>query len=200
MTPRELGQHRDAHLTLDELLRKGGPILETAVQSAIKIHAPFFTQVGPDLRHRLTGETIEEWVKQRRITNPNDYADYEPVTEEQVMHETIENACLRPSPASLGKLYKLVGELRYNELLKQWGTDAARMLPGQRPGYAEHAAKKDGDASGGTSLSSNPWSDKWHGTPAEALAEQTRIIRTGTKIAQNMAKAAGVSVLGAKLR
>jgi hypothetical protein len=47
---------------------------------------------------------------------------------------------------------------------------------------------------------SNPWSSKWRGTPAEALTEQTRLIRLGSKVATNMAKAAGVSVFGTKLK
>ncbi|HEX3115220.1 MAG TPA: hypothetical protein VHQ48_07075, partial [Bradyrhizobium sp.] len=66
MTDRELGQHRDASLEIEEHARKSGPILESAVQMLIKIHAPFFSQIGPDLRHRVTGETIEEWIKGRR--------------------------------------------------------------------------------------------------------------------------------------
>jgi hypothetical protein len=50
-------------------------------------------------------------------------------------------------------------------------------------------------------VSTNPWSDKFKGTPAEALAEQTRILRTsGTAFAGSLAKAAGVSIMGAKLK
>jgi len=59
-TKLESGEYRDPFLTMEDLLRKTGPIAETAVQMAVKIHAPFFTQVGTDLRHRLTGATIEE--------------------------------------------------------------------------------------------------------------------------------------------
>jgi hypothetical protein len=194
---REIGEYRDASLEMERLARLSGPILESAVQALIKIHAPFFNQSGPDLRHRLTGQTIEEWIAERRKTNPNDYADYEPVSGEQIEFEIIENACLRPQPASLARLYKAVGEKRYHEILKQWGTDPAKMLPGKRPGYAE----KEADDKPSGSAHSNPWSDKWTGTPAEALAEQTRLLRTlGTKACATMAAACGVTVLGAPLR
>jgi hypothetical protein len=195
MTTRQIGTYRDAHLELEHLMRQLPYILEKAVTSAVEIHAPFFHQSGPDLRHRLTGQTIEEWVAGRRKTNPNDFADYEPVSEEQVMHETIEDACLTPSPATLAKLYKAVGELRYRELLRQWGTDAARMLPGKRPGSVEQAAE---GAAGEekTRDSSNPWSPSWRGTEDEAQAERIRIIGTGTDIAKRMAYRHGMSPLG----
>ncbi len=90
--PLELGQYRDPHLELDRLLRASGPILEKAVNVAVKIHAPFFTQVGPDLRHRTGGETMEEWVKGRRKSNPNDYADFIVDDENQLMHIYTEEA------------------------------------------------------------------------------------------------------------
>jgi hypothetical protein len=199
MSTREIGQHRDAHLEMERLARLSGPILETAVQSLIKIHAPFFNQSGPDLRHRLTGEMIEDFVTARRKTNPNDYADYEPVSGEQIEFEIIENACLRPQPATLAKLFKAVGENRYYEILKQWGTDPAKMLPGTRPGYVKE--KKSGDKPDGPSARSNPWSDKWDGTPAGAEVEKGRLLRAlGTKACGAMAAACGVSVLGAPLR
>jgi hypothetical protein len=73
--------------------------------------------------------------------------------------------------------------------------------PGIRPGYAEK--KKAGQAFGredGPPLSSNPWSDTYRGTPQEALAEQTRIIKTGSERARTMAKACGVSVFNVPLR
>jgi hypothetical protein len=198
MSKREIGQHRDAHLELERLARLSGPILESAVQSLIAIHAQFFNQSGPDLRHRLTGQTIEEWVTERRKSNPNDYADYEPVSGEQIEHEIIENACLRPQPATLAKLFKAVGETRYHEILKMWGTDPARMLPGTRPGYVK---EKSADKPEGPSARSNPWSDKWDRTPAEAEAEKARLLRAlGTKACAAMAAACGVSVLGAPLR
>jgi hypothetical protein len=64
-----------------------------------------------------------------------------------------------------------------------------------------HSKEKSGDKPAGPSAHSNPWSDKSHGTPEEALAEQTRLLRTlGTKPCATMAAAAGKTVLGAPLR
>jgi hypothetical protein len=52
-----------------------------------------------------------------------------------------------------------------------------------------------------TTSTSNPWSEKFNGTPAEAEAEKARILRTsGTAFATALAKAAGVSVMGVKLK
>jgi len=138
---REIGQHRDAHLETEELVRKAGPVLESFVQERIGLDGPMFKQIGPDLRHVQTGVTIEEYFApaELRKRSPHGFADWEPVTGEQVEFETIEDACLRPSPMSLRKLYKAVGDKRYHEILAQWGTDAARMLPGERPGYGDHS-------------------------------------------------------------
>jgi hypothetical protein len=147
MAVRESGQYRDAHIELEDLVRHAGPVQESFVQEQIKFHAPFYTQIGPDLRHRLTGKTIEEDYTPAAVRTkwPHGFLDWTSDSDEQVSHDTIENACLRPSPKNLGALFKLVGEKRYNEILKLWGTDPARMLPGTRPGYAEHEAKKLGD-------------------------------------------------------
>src|SRR4051812_46766769 len=99
---RELGEYRDAHLEMEDLLRKSGPILETAVAPAVKLHAPFFTQVGGDLRHRLTGVTLEEFVAGRRKTSPHEFADWTPDDPEQLLHTYIEEAMTAPSPKALG--------------------------------------------------------------------------------------------------
>jgi hypothetical protein len=197
-----IGQRRDAHTDIETLARDSGPIRETAVQDLIRLHAPFFRQVGPDLRHRLTGETIEQFVKGRRKSNPNDYADYSPeLTDDQLLHETIEAAMLTPSPARLGKLYKLVGGPRYDDLVKAWGCDPARMLAGTRPGYAEREAAQGKSNEEAQAASRNPWHlTAWRGTEEQRIAEKTRIIKTGSKFAQALAKAAGVSLAGTVLR
>jgi hypothetical protein len=47
----------------------------------------------------------------------------------------------------------------------------------------------------------NPWSDKYKGTVAEAEAEKDRILRKrGTAFAGALAKAAGVSIMGVRLK
>jgi hypothetical protein len=85
--------------------------------------------------------------------------------------------------------------------MKAWGTDPARMLPGVRPGYAEREAAKGKSNEEAQSASRNPWHPTaWRGTEEQRQAEQMRIIRTGTKFAQALAKAAGVSVTGTKLK
>jgi hypothetical protein len=193
---RELGEIRDAHLEIERLARASGPILESAVQSLISIHAPFFSQTGPDLRHRLTGQTIEEWVSARRKSNPNDYADYAPDDPEQTLHVTIEEACLTPSPKSVGRLFTLVGETRAKEILKTWDCDWVRMLPGKRPGYAE---KKEPTA---PQSSSNPYSDNFKGTPEERQQKIGSLISQGigpNSLAAKLAASAGCSITGAKL-
>ena len=184
----EIGAYRDAHLEMDRLLRLSGPIYEKAVQIAVKIHAPFFTQVGPDLRHRLTGETIEDWVKGRRTSNPNDYSDYAPDTLEQVRHEMIEDACMRPSPKHVGKLFTELGETAAKELLKQWGTDWVKMIPGQRPGYVDKETPKPvRDAANTTN---NPWSPRFVGDNSAREARIASCFKVSVKFAQALATAA----------
>jgi hypothetical protein len=80
------------------------------------------------------------------------------------------------------------------EEAKLYGAAVGSTKPGVKPG-----TKPAGQASGredGPPMSSNPWSDTYRGTPEQALAEQTRIIRTGSERARTMAKAAGKTVLG----
>jgi hypothetical protein len=190
-----IGTRRDAHLEMERLAREQPYIYETAVQSLINIHADFFTPVGPDLRHRLTGVTIEDFVKGRRASNPNDYSDFTPVASEaQIMHEVIENACLRPSPASLARLYKALDgdERRYHAVLKEWNTDPARMLPGVRPGSLPPEGNGADD-----DKHSNPWRDTYHGDAQQREDEKARLLRAiGIKGCTGMAKKAGVTILG----
>lgn len=201
-TTREIGGYRDAKLVAEDLLRKSGPIIEGYLQDYLRTQVTgFYVQAGPDLLHRFSGRKIEQEIPALRKEKPHYYADYLPeASDDQIMHEVIEAACLTPSPARLGKLYKLVGELRYNELMKQWGTDPARMLPGVRPGYAEREAAKGKSQEETTAAHRNPWHPSFHGDDATRLAEQQRIIKTGTRFAQALAKSAGVSIMGSKLR
>jgi hypothetical protein len=138
MASRELGERRDVNLEMEDLLRESGPILETAVQMCLKIYPERFTQVGPDLRNRLTGETIEEFVAGRRKSNPNDYADWVPDDPDQLMHtytsEAFGETC---SPKTVTRLFQFMNDpVKFAALAKAWGTpDVLRtMLPGKRPG------------------------------------------------------------------
>jgi hypothetical protein len=198
MSKLEFGGYRDPYLEWEEQIRRSGPIAESAVQNSLKIYPPMFKQIGPDLRHIQTGETMEEVIAKRRQTHPHEYLDYVPeVTEEQVMHEVIEDACLRPSPLHVGRLFKLVGETKAKEILAQWGTDWVKMIPGERPGYAKKKEKTEDD---GPRPSTNPWHPNFAGDANQRAAEQARIIKTGTKFALSMAKSAGVTLSGQPLR
>jgi hypothetical protein len=188
------GEYRDAHLELEEKLRKSGPIAETAVQIVVEDHSQFFVLTGDDYRHRLNGMTMDEWVADRRNKSaPHDYLDFEPVTEEQIGFEIIEDACLRPQPKTVGTLFKRLGEPRAKDILAQWGTDWVRMIPGQRPGYVDD---QNASAEAQAKLATNPWSKDFRG---DAEAERLRIIKTSTKMAAGMAKAAGVRIDGGPL-
>jgi hypothetical protein len=69
---------------------------------------------------------------------------------------------------------------------------------GHKPGEK----KSDDVKSSGPSLSQNPWHADYlkRHSPAEAVAEQTRLIRTGSKLATGIARSAGVSVFGVPLK
>jgi hypothetical protein len=102
---------------------------------------------------------------------------------------------------------------RWNELKRFLGSDAATnaainaeaALYGTKMGSTKKGTKpgdkkSDGDADLKSAGPNNPWSEKYRGTPQEADAEKARLIRTlGTKGAASIAKAAGYTVLGAKI-
>jgi hypothetical protein len=99
---------------------------------------------------------------------------------------------------------------RFRELKSFLGSDKAAdkamaeeaALYGAVPGSTKKGVKpgSEREEKPGSVSPNNPWSDKFHGTPQEALAEQTRLIRTlGTKGSASIAKAAGYSILGAKI-
>jgi hypothetical protein len=192
----EIGATRDGHLEVERLLRESGPIKETAVQMGIKIYGRMFKQTGPDLRHVLTGETIEDWAKGRRKNSPGDYADFVPDDPDQLMHLYSEEAfgpmC---SPKTVTRLYKFMNDPgRFAELAKAWGCDTVRMLPGQRPGSVDEVKKPAAEG-----LSNNPWSASFHGDEDARNERIDAVCKTGTKLADALAKAAGTT-LGRPLR
>jgi hypothetical protein len=195
----ESGAYRDAHLELEELLRKSGPIYEKAVSLTVSTHAPFFVQTGPDFRHRLTGEAMADWVALRRTkTAPHDYADYLPDNPEQHKFNVIEDACLRTSPKTVGALFTLLGEGPAREILKQWNVDPVRMIPGTRPEYAEKAEGKKKSEPG----DNNPFN------PAKKYASddvrQNEIVKYlaafGPKAVEKACAKYGVDIAGRPLR
>jgi hypothetical protein len=70
---------------------------------------------------------------------------------------------------------------------------------GHKPG--EMSAPTDSKPKVGP-LNQNPWSDEYlkRHTAEEMVAEQTRLIKLGSAFAANIAKAAGKTILGAKLK
>ena len=195
---RELGEYRDAHLEIEGLARKSGPILESAVQALIQIHAPFFRQIGPDLRHIQTGETIEEWMPKRRKSNPNDYADWTPDDPDQLMHLYTEEAYLTPSPKTVGRLYTFMKDpVRFAALAKAWGCDTVKMLPGKRPGSDDEPKAKGGDASARSPF--NP--ARKYDNDLDRQAEIADFIRkNGSKAAVEEARKFSSDIAGRPLR
>src|ERR1700737_4501285 len=108
MANRQSGEYRDAHLVMEKLLRVAGPVMESAIQNAIKDLAPQFRNDGPDLKNILTGQTIEEFCapSNLRKEKPHWFLDWAPATEEQLLEELTEDACLSPTLSKLGKLHK----------------------------------------------------------------------------------------------
>jgi hypothetical protein len=94
-----------------------------------------------------------------------------------------------PNITEQGKLVKLLGGdlAKAAEIAAEYGGEIGTLK----------AAEPEPDKTG----KSNPWSDNFEGTPAQKQAEQDRILRTrGTAMATALAKAAGYSVLGYKLK
>jgi hypothetical protein len=76
-----------------------------------------------ELRHIETGETIVEWLANLRKTRPHwfpDYVDPE-TTEADETNALIDEATLRPTPASLSALFRKLGEKKALEILKASG-------------------------------------------------------------------------------
>jgi hypothetical protein len=205
MAARELGAHRDAHLELETLGRKSGPILETAVQGLIKIHAPYFKQIGPDLRHLQTGETIEEWMAKRRKNAPHDYADFVPDDADQLLHlytsEAFGPMC---SPKTVGRLFSFMKDpVRFAALAKAWGCDTVRMLPGKRPGSDEaNDGAKDGAKPKAEKGDNNPYNlKKEFGSETVRANECAKyIVAFGAKAAARSAAKYGTDLAGRPLR
>jgi hypothetical protein len=199
---RELGEYRDPHLEMETLARKSGPILESAVQMLVKIHAPHFTQTGPDLRHRKTGETIEDFVKGRRKSNPNDYADWTPDDPDQLMHLYSEEAFgAMCSPKTVGRLFTFMKDpARFAALAKAWGCDTVKMLPGVRPGAVGDGGDKPKPKGTGENNPFNP-AKTYAGGDTVRQNEIAKFIRLyGTKAAANSAQKFGTDLAGRPLR
>jgi hypothetical protein len=77
-----------------------------------------------------------------------------------------------------------------------YGTQMGSTKPGIKPGTKPDKIGDDGSPSPFT----NPWSKQFKGSHEEAIAQQGRIIKSGSKLAENLARAAGVSIFGRPLK
>jgi hypothetical protein len=202
MATREIGQYRDASLETEEIVRKAPHVLETFVQERIKNDPPFFKQIGPDMRHILSGVTIEEYFApaELRKRSPHGFADWMPDTQEQLEFDVIEDACLRPQPKTVGKLFTLLGDMRAKSILAEWGTDWTRMIPGTRPGgpAPEVLRKAAETVKADAAEARNPFNPKYKTENREA--EIAQFIRAfGSKASVQSAQRFSVDLAGRPL-
>ncbi len=103
-----------------------------------------------------------------------------------------------PTLADQGERVKEIGETAAAHEAASYGTRLGNLKPGSRPG----SAPKEGDdkASAGGGATSNPWHPRFSGDQEQRQAKMQSIIRTSTRLAVDLAKAAGVSLSGAPLR
>jgi hypothetical protein len=147
-----------------------------------------------------TGQTVEEYLDHLISTRPHWEV---PATVVDAADDTWTSGSL----AKQGKRWKELRAFLGSDKVTDAAMAEEAALYGVVPGSTKIGVKpgekqpEDNGESGGPSAHSNPWSPKWHGTPAQAEAEKARLIRRlGTKAAASIAKSAGYSVLGAKLK
>jgi hypothetical protein len=173
--------YRDAHLEAEERLNvpEHADILPTAFQEVINVHAKRFRKVGADLVHEETGETIEQWINTLRDHHPHFY----PTVGDDLQFKAFAQGNL----TARGQILRAEGELRYNELLKQWGADARRpSVVGKRPG----GEKPPENAAELKARADNPWLEaKWN------ITAQARLVKSlGIDRARSLARAAGCDI------
>jgi hypothetical protein len=195
MADRRSGEHRSAHIEMEKLLRVAGPVMEDAIQLAIKDRAPQFRNDGPDLTNILTGQTIEEFCAPTNLRKefPHWFNDWQPLSDQQLLDEAIEDACLSPTLTKISKLNQMLGDVRCDEVLKQWSVSVTAMdrsgniRPGTPP---EWANKNTPEAKKATNRKANPWSKEgWNVTRQGAIVRDL-----GMEKAAGMARSVGCVV------
>lgn len=188
-----VGTYIDKHLTLEKLARNIPMIREVAIPDIVKRHL-HYRQEGPDLINIFTKKKIQEEINEAVLRKecPHYFADYAPITEEQLLQEKIEAAFLGsttggPTLKARGELRTMVGERQYQELAELWNVDLRTLKPGTRPAGTkeeEAAAKKVADAK------ANPWTKEgW------SLAAQGRYVTEhGLDAAKELAARVGCVV------
>jgi hypothetical protein len=72
-----LGNYRDKFLEAEKLLRSlEKPILESAVQDFLANNVQFYFNDSNEIKHRLTGNTLESDIAKLHETSPHWFADF----------------------------------------------------------------------------------------------------------------------------
>jgi hypothetical protein len=103
-----------------------------------------------------------------------------------------------PTLVAQGERVKEIGEKAAQAEAASYGTRLGNLKPGNRPG----APPKDGDdkSSAGGGATSNPWSKNFTGDQEQRTAKMQSIIKTSTRLAVDLARAAGVTLGGVPIR
>src|SRR4029078_12409023 len=83
---------------------------------------------------------------------------------------------------------KASAAVMWREEAERYGATPGSPVPGTKPGEAGDK-KKTADGN----LTTNPWSKNFRGDEAARAAKIASIIKTGSKLAENLAKAAGTT-------
>ncbi|QOZ79919.1 hypothetical protein XH83_33790 [Bradyrhizobium sp. CCBAU 53351] len=196
-------EYRDARVEAEPLLRAAG-VRPSAILEFLDQFAPQFVHVydpadeKSELVYRGTdpgwrGFSLAEAIATLKDTRPHYF--YAEAPEIEQLAEAAFGAS--PSLAARGRLRTELGtDAAYREMAERWGSDGVSLKPGVRPGSVQ--AKQELKAEGAEAPRNNPWHPSWRGP--DRLAAQTSIIRTSTKLAAGLAKAAGVTLAGTPLR
>jgi hypothetical protein len=193
--------YRDAALEIEKYAEQAG-IVPSAIDELIRNAPSEFSSLRGELIHNGDGLTMAEYIEHLRTIKPH----YWPAKEVTSDAELAFGA--KPTLQARGNFLRLYGELQYKATLTQWGAKEGSLEPGTNPDrLADEAAlrklmsaAKAARGSNITGQTNNPWADDFAGTPADKNAKMASIIRTGTKFASEMAKAAGKTIMGAPLR
>jgi hypothetical protein len=145
---------------------------------------PFYLDGGKTL-------SVEEYVGLVESKSPHVVLGYGSAPGEKSVDSLTEAAFgAAPTLKAKAELLAAIGERAYEELRRAWGADHG-LKPGAKPGTGPQA-KASGEGS-----TNNPWSAKFGGTIAQRDSRIAEILRSkggGTRIAAELAKAAGTTI------
>jgi hypothetical protein len=173
-------------LVMEELIRANpdlDDIWETALQEALNVHAKRFkSRPGSSALTDEHGNTIDDFVKTLRTTNPWWFPSTEPDLQQR--------AFLEGNMTARSEIIKNEGMEKYKMLAEQWSADPINpKIIGKQPG-AERALGPDAAEKRARDHKSNPWSKQgW------SLTKQGECIKVmGLDGAARLAKAVGCVV------